>query len=70
MEDGVTVVTGFEPTTGFSVTSAPNMTLDQLARYAQYPNTMISFTTGGSTTSEKAISSPDWLPNYCPACRR
>ena len=45
LQDGVAVVKGFEPMTGFSVTSAPNMTLDQLARYAQYPNAMISFTT-------------------------
>jgi hypothetical protein len=45
IQKGVTVVKGFEPMTGFSVTSAPNMTLDQLAKYAQYPNAMISFTT-------------------------
>ena len=45
IQTGVGVVTGFEPMTGFSVTSAPNMTLDQLAKYAQYPNAMISFTT-------------------------
>ncbi|MBS0219459.1 MAG: hypothetical protein JSR91_01835 [Proteobacteria bacterium] len=45
LQQGVGVVTGYEPMTGFSVTSAPNMTLDQLAKYAQYPNAMISFTT-------------------------
>ena len=45
LQVGTGPVRNFEPLTGFSVTSAPGMSLDALARYAQYPNTMISYTT-------------------------
>jgi RHS repeat-associated protein len=38
-------VRGFTPLTGFSVTTAPGLSLDDLARYAQYPNGTISYTT-------------------------
>ena len=48
-------VKGFAPLTGFSVTSAPGLTVDQLAQYAQYPNGTISYTT---TDALAALGAP------------
>lgn len=42
---GTTIVKGYEPLTGFSVTTAPNMSATELALAANYPHNVVSITT-------------------------
>jgi hypothetical protein len=49
--------------TGFSVTSAPGLTLDQLAKYAQYPNGTISYTTTNTLAGMGIQVAPTPQPN-------